>query len=108
MNIVKGSSFGVAGINNYQVIVSAALTGATLEEQELAEIVQKFNGPSGEISLRLYHLRRHIQFSVNKGNLTGYILYASQDSFSSVDWALIENDLAAVTEQLNMILTPYQ
>jgi hypothetical protein len=108
MKVIKGSNFGVNGINNYQVIVSASLKGASLEEQELAEIIQKFNGPSGEISLRLYHLRRHIQFGVNKGNLTGYILYASQDSFSALDWGLIENDLQAVTEQLNMILEPYK
>ena len=108
MKVIKGSNFGVSGINNYQVIVSAELKGAKLDEQELVEIVEKFNGPSGEISLRLYHLRRHIQFSVNKGNLTGYILYASQDSFSAVDWGLIENDLGAVTDQLNMILSPYK
>ena len=108
MKVIKGSNFGVSGINNYQVIVSAELKGAKLDEQELVEIVEKFNGPSGEISLRLYHLRRHIQFSVNKGNLTGYILYASQDSFSAVDWGLIENDLGAVTDQLNMILAPYK
>ncbi len=108
MKVSRGSNFGVNGINNYQVIVSADLKKEKLEEQELAEIVQKFNGPSGEISLRLYHLRRHIQFSVNRGNLTGYILYASQDSFSAIDWGLIENDLQAVTEQLNMILAPYK
>ncbi len=108
MKVSKGSNFGVNGINNYQVIVSASLKGTNLEEQELADIVQKFNGPSGEISLRLYHLRRQIQFGINKENLTGYILYASQDSFSALDWGLIENDLQAVTEQLNMILEPYK
>lgn len=95
-------------MHNYQVIISAELKGDELKNQELEDIEQKFNGPSGEIVLRLYYLTRKIELINNRGHLSGYILYVSQDNFSKVDWELIENDIEAVVGQLDAVLAPYK
>lgn len=108
MKIIKGSNFGSINMHNYQVIISAELKGDELKNQELEDIEQKFNGPSGEIVLRLYYLTRKIELINNRGHLSGYILYVSQDNFSKVDWELIENDIEAVVGQLDAVLAPYK
>lgn len=107
MKITKGSNFGSINMHNYQVIISAELKGDELPEQDLDNIEEKFNGPSGEIVLRLYYLTRKIELINNNGHLSGYILYASQDNFSEVDWELINNDIVAVVEQIQAVLSPY-
>lgn len=95
-------------MHNYQVIISTELKGEELLEQDLDEIVQKFNGPSGEIILRLFYLTRKVELINNKGNLSGYILYMSQDNFSEIDWVLIENDIKSVVEQITVVIAPYK
>lgn len=108
MKISRGSNFGSINMHNYQVIISAELKGQELPEQHLDEIEEKFNGPSGEIILRLFYLTRKIELINKGGHLSGYILYMSQDNFSEVDWELIENDVTAVVEQIDTVLAPYK
>lgn len=108
MKISRGSNFGSGSLHNYQVIISTELKGQDLPEQHLSEIEEKFNGPSGEIVLRLYYLTRKLELINKGGHLSGYILYISQDNFSEVDWQLIENDIEAVVEQIDTVLTPYK
>lgn len=108
MKVINGSNFGSTNLHNYQVIVSDELKKEELDEQDLEEIVQKFNGPSGEISLRLFYLRRNVQLKIDKGHLTGFVLYMSQDSFTAIDWVLIENDIKSVLEQIEMVVAPYK
>lgn len=108
MKVSTGSNFGSISMHNYQVIISTELKGDELLEQDLDEIEQKFNGPSGEIILRLFYLTRKIELINNKGHLSGYILYMSQDNFSEVDWELIENDIKSVVDQIDAVLAPYK
>jgi hypothetical protein len=108
MKVSKGSNFGSINMHNYQVIISTELKGDELLEQDLDEIAEKFNGPSGEIILRLFYLTRKVELINNKGHLSGYILYMSQDNFSEVDWELIENDIVSVVEQIDAVLMPYK
>lgn len=108
MKVSTGSNFGSINMHNYQVIISTELKGDELLEQDLDEIEEKFNGPSGEIILRLFYLTRKIELINNKGHLSGYILYMSQDNFSKVDWELIENDIKSVVEQIDAVLAPYK
>ena len=108
MKVSKGSNFGSINMHNYQVIISTELKGDELLEQHLHEIAEKFNGPSGEIILRLFYLTRKVELINNKGHLSGYILYMSQDNFSEVDWELIENDIVSVVEQIDAVLMPYK
>ncbi len=108
MKISKGSNFGSINMHNYQVIISTELKGEELLEQDLDEIEEKFNGPSGEIILRLFYLTRKVELINNNGHLSGYILYMSQDNFSKVDWELIDNDINAVVEQIDAVLAPYK
>lgn len=108
MKINKSSNFGSLNMHEYQVIFSTELKGDDLFEQDLDAIQQKFNGSVGEIVLRQFYLTRKIELLNNKGNLSGYILYISQDSFSEIDWQLIENDIVSVVEQIDAVLMPYK
>ena len=95
-------------MHNYQVIISGELKGKELDEQDLEDIVQKFNSPTGEITLRLFYLTRKIQLINNNGQFTGFILYMSQDCFSEIDWSLIENDVKSIVEQIDAVISPYK
>lgn len=108
MKISNGSNFGSINMHNYQVIISTELKGEELREQDLDDIEEKFNGPSGEIVLRLFYLTRKVELINNNGHLSGYILYMSQDNFSKVDWELIENDVKSIVAQIDTVLTPYK
>ena len=108
MKVINGSNFGSTSMHNYQVIISGELKGIELDEQDLEDIVQKFNGPSGEITLRLFYLTRKIQLKNNNGQFTGFILYMSQDCFSDIDWSLIENDVKSIVEQIDAVISPYK
>ncbi|MBK8611000.1 MAG: hypothetical protein IPL84_13920 [Chitinophagaceae bacterium] len=108
MKVVNGSNFGSVNMHNYQVIISTELKGEELREQDLDDIEEKFNGPSGEIILRLFYLTRKIELISNKGHLSGYVLYMSQDNFSEVDWELIANDVKSVVDQIDAVLSPYK
>jgi len=108
MKISRGSNYGSINMHNYQVVISTELKGDELLEQHLHDIEQKFNGPNGEIALRLYYLTRKIELINNKGHLSGYILYMSQDNFSELDWQLIDNDIESVVEQIDTVLMPYK
>ncbi len=108
MKVSRGSNFGSTNLHNYQVIISGELKSDDLREQDLNEISQKFNGPNGEIILRLFYLTRKVELIINRGHLSGYILYMSQDNFSEVDWELINNDIDSVVEQIDTVLLPYK
>jgi hypothetical protein len=95
-------------MHEYQVIISTELKGDELTEEALELVEQKFNGPNGEIVLRQFYLTRKIELLNNKGHLSGYILYMSQDSFSEIDWQLIDNDIVTVVEQIDAVLMPYK
>lgn len=108
MKINKSSNFGSLNMHEYQVIISTELKGDELFDEDLEAIQQRFNGSVGEIVLRQYYLSRKIELLNNNGNLSGYILYISQDSFSDVDWQIIENDIVSVVEQIDAVLLPYK
>ena len=108
MKINNNSNFGSPNMHEYQVIISAELKGDELTEEALELVAQKFNGPSGEIVLRQFYLTRKIEFLNNKGHLSGYILYMSQDNFSEIDWQIIDNDIVSVVAQIDSVLMPYK